>query len=64
MANYIEMVSLTKGYRAYKLREARFWQKVIHSFIHLMNIHFSVQAPCWALDEKIKVVLVPTELRE
>lgn len=32
MANYTEMVSLTKGYRAYKLREARFWHKVIHSF--------------------------------
>lgn len=33
MANYVEMVSLTRGYRAYKLREATFWQKVMHSFI-------------------------------
>lgn len=32
MANCTEMVSLTEGYRPYKFREARFWQKVIHSF--------------------------------
>lgn len=32
MANCTEMVSFTKGYRPYKFREARFWQKVIHSF--------------------------------
>lgn len=32
MANGTEMVSLTKGYRPYKFREARFWQKGIHSF--------------------------------
>lgn len=62
MATYTEMVSLTKGYRPYKLREARFWQKVF-LFIHLMNIPFGLQAPCWALDGKTKVVLVPTELR-
>lgn len=32
------------------------------AFIHSRNIHFCLQAPCWALHQKTKGVLVPREL--
>lgn len=51
MANGTEMVSLTKGYRPYKFREARFWQKGIHSFSQ-WPFTWGLHAPCWARDRK------------